>query len=577
MAIKHDPKKSRCAASLAAFFVFFYAISVSPARGGKTPAHAKNGMVVSTSGTASGIGREVLQKGGNAVDAAVATAFALAVTWPSAGNIGGGGFLVYHTGDGAVTTIDFREKAPGAAARDMFLAEDGTIRDNANHSGILAVAVPGTVAGLYKAHTLYGKKSWSELVEPAVKLANQGFKMTWGLFFSLKAPWTEQRLKRDPAAAETFYKKTGQPYQPGEIWCQPDLAESLKRIQKSGHNGFYSGVTAEKLAEFMKKNGGLITLEDLQRYTAVERTSVHGTYRGYDIYSMPPPSSGGIVLIEMLNILEGYDLREMGHNSAQYLHLLTETMRRAYADRARHLGDSDFNPGLPIERLTSKTYATVLRNSIDRSKASKSDPALFNTAFESEQTTHISVVDDQGNAVALTYTLEQSYGSAMVAEDLGFLLNNEMGDFNAIPGLTDRDGTIGTLPNLIEPEKRMLSSMTPAIVAREGNPVLVVGSPGGRTIINTVLQTILNYIDFNMNVAEAIEAGRIHHPWLPDTTTVEAWAISPDTEALYRSMGHEVKYRKFLGRVMGLSIDHENGLISGAADSRSMDGAATGY
>ena len=546
-------------------------------QGGKLPTYAKNGMVVSATKIASAVGREILQDGGNAIDAAVATAFALAVTWPSAGNIGGGGFLVYFNSNGDVSTIDFREKAPIAATQNMFVDKNGFIKDKSNHDGILSVGVPGTVAGLFKAHQLYGKKEWSELVAPAIKLADKGFEFTWALYDHTKSDYIKTRLCQYISSQKVFYKNDKKPYQPGEIWRQPDLAQTLKRIQKHGYDGFYKGKTADMLVEFIKSYNGLLSHKDLLSYKATVRRPIHGSYRGYDIYSMPPPSSGGIALVEMLNILETFDLEQLGFNSAQYLHLLTETMRRAYADRALYLGDPDFNNSLPQKRLLSKEYAKELAATINLQTASVSDSAKFNNKPESEETTHLSVVDSDGNAVSLTYTLEFGYGSGIVAEGLGFLLNNEMGDFNAIPGLTNTKGRIGTRPNLIAPQKRMLSSMTPTIVAKDGKPVIILGSPGGRTIINTVLQVIINVIDFEMPLAQAIEAGRIHHQWLPDETRIENWTITKDTEVTYKAMGHRLSYRSFLGRVFGIYINQETGTKSGVADSRSPDGTAVGY
>lgn len=541
------------------------------------PVYAKNGMVVSASEIASHIGRDILRKGGNSIDAAVATAFSLAVTCPWAGNIGGGGFLVYHRADGMVTTIDFREKAPLAAEKRMYLDDSGSIKDNSNHEGYLSIGVPGTVAGLYKAHSLYGNLPWSDLINPAIELAEKGFPVTWGIFFRLSDPYSKKRLLSYESSAKTYFDADINPLEPGYLWKQPELALTLKRIQEKGHDGFYRGETAEKLSDFILKNGGIITVKDLERYEAIERKPVHGTYRGYEIYSMPPPSSGGVAIIEVLNILEEYDLKAIGHNSGLYMHLLTEAMRRAFADRAEYLGDSDFNPDMPLDSLISKSHAKELRNTINLKRASKSDPAGFNKVYESEETTHFSVIDNKGNAVSLTYTLEQSFGSAIMAEGLGFLLNNEMGDFNAIPGLTDTKGRIGTEPNQIASEKRMLSSMSPTIVSRGGKPVLVIGSPGGRTIINTVLQVILNCIDHNMNIAEAIEAGRFHHQWLPDVTDIENGVISRDTERIYTEMGHSIRYRESQGRAMGIHYDSSRNLISGAADPRSHDGAAVGY
>jgi gamma-glutamyltranspeptidase / glutathione hydrolase len=542
---------------------------------GRIAVRGYNGVVASSSAIASEVGIEVLRDGGNAVDAAIATAFALAVTWPAAGNIGGGGFLVYHGADGFATTFDFREKAPLAASSDMYLDADGNVKDNSNHEGILAVGVPGTVAGLQLAHERLGSLKWKDLIEPAIRLASDGIPISWALHDDFKD--SKARFDRYPSSARIFSKRDGSLYEPGDIWVQKDLANTLRRIQKNGRDGFYSGKTAQLIADFMAANGGIITLEDLQAYEAVEREPVRGSYRGYEIISMPPPSSGGIVLVEMLNILEGFDLKAMGHNSAAYLHVLTETMRRAYADRANYLGDPDFNEDMPLDRLTSKEHAELLRKSIDMTQKSQSDPARFAQLYESDQTTHFSIVDKNGNMVSLTYTLEWGYGSHIVVEGAGFLLNNEMGDFNAQPGLTDERGRIGTEANLIRPEQRMLSSMTPTIVARDGVPVFATGTPGGKTIINTTLQTILNVIDHDMTIAESIEAGRIHHQWLPDVTAVEERAMSPDTRSIYEQFGHPVRDVGDIGAAMGVYHDLETGVFSGAADSRAEDGGAISY
>lgn len=549
------------------------------AQSGRIPVAAEHGMVVTSQFTASEIGSHILAKGGNAVDAAVATAFALAVTYPTAGNIGGGGFLVYHGADGETTGFNFREKAPLAATETMFLGPDGEIRDNSNHAGPLSVGVPGTVAGLWLAHQRLGSLPWSELVEPAVRLASDGIPMTRYMEgFMNRMSQTDEAMYA--ASRRAFLKDGTTPYAPGETWRQPDLAATLARVRDNGKDGFYRGETARLLAAFMAEHGGIITEEDLARYEALEQPLIHGTYRGYDVYAMSPPSSGGVAIVEMLNILEGYDLASIGHNSALYLHLLTESMRRAYADRAQFIADPLFNPDMPVERLTSKEYARDLRAGIDLFRASPSDSATFNSSllpYESEETTHFSVVDAEGNMVSLTYTLEYGYGSRLVADGTGFLLNNEMGDFNPIPGRTTRTGLIGTTPNLVRPEQRMLSSMTPAILARDGRPVMAIGSPGGRTIINTVLQVILNYVDFGMDVAQAVEAPRIHHQWLPDRTSFERIGISPDTIRLYEMMGHEVYFRGSQGHAHGVSIDYETGLRYGAADSRAYDGRAVGY
>lgn len=559
--------------SLALLLVLLLPLSLY-AQSGRTPLRVENGIVTSASRIASEVGVDVLRQGGNAVDAAVATALAMAVTWPSAGNIGGGGFLVYHTADGFATTMDFREKAPLAASERMYVGEDG-LSTNMQHRGFLSVGVPGTVAGLYEAHRKYGSLPWADLVAPSVALARDGIPVTYALYdgFRRNLSFWEQF----PSSAEVFLREDGSLYQMGDTWVQPDLARTLERIQHEGRDGFYRGENARILAQFMRDNGGLITEDDLALYEPVEREPIRGTYRGYDIVSMGPPSSGGIGIVQMLNILEAYDLAAMGHNSAQYLHVLTEAMRRAFADRARYLGDPDFNPDMPVERLVSKDHAAALRATINMDQASPSDENEFGRIYVSEETTHFSVVDSNGNMVSLTYTLENSYGSRIVAAGGGYLLNNEMGDFNPVPGVTNRRGQIGTPANLVAPQKRMLSSMSPTIVAQDGVPILAIGSPGGRTIINTTLQTILNIIDHGMNVAQSVEAGRMHNQWLPDSTSFEAHAFSPDTLRLYEAKGHTVNVRGNQGSAMGIFFDRETGLFHGAADSRAGDGGVVGY
>ena len=499
---------------------------------------------------------------------------------PAAGNIGGGGFLVYHGADGEVTAFNFREKAPLAATIDMMQNGDGSISQENRHYNLLSTGVPGTVAGLVKAHERLGSLPWALLVQPAVRLAEEGFPFTWDIM-----NWERgllEKVETDPiyqSTIDAFLKPGGIPHEPGELLVQLDLAESLKRIRDHGHDGFYGGETARLMAEFMSEWGGLITQEDLAAYQAEEQAPIHGTYRGYDIYSMSPPSSGGVAVVTMLNILEGYNLSEMGHNSAAYLHVLTEAMRRAYADRAQFVGDPNFNPDMPVDWLISKEHAEDLRSTIDLTKASESDESLFNgnEPYESEETTHFSVVDEEGNTVSLTYTLEYGYGNSIVVDGAGFILNNEMGDFNPKQGLTDRTGTIGTDPNLVAPQKRMLSSMTPTIVAKDGKPLMAIGSPGGRTIINTALQVILNVIDHDMNIARAVEAPRIHHQWLPDVTSFERGYISADTEQKYRALGHELTFRGAQGSAMGIWIDWETGIKYGAADSRAYNSRAIGY
>ena len=551
--------------------------SVNTNAAGRIAVKGHNGAVASSSAIASEIGIQILKEGGNAVDAAIATAFAMAVTLPSAGNIGGGGFLIYHGADGQTSAFDFREKAPLASTTDMYLDENGNIDYSLKHLSILSVGVPGTVAGMELAHQRYGTMEWEDLLSPAIRLAREGFPISWKLHDDFKNKRNREWFNKHSSSKKKFYRPDGNLYQPGDLWIQTDLANTLERIQKEGKDGFYKGKTAKLIADFMAANGGIITLEDLEKYQAIERKPIQGSYQGFEIVSMPPPSSGGIILTEMLNILEGFDLKKVGHNSALYLHLLTESMRRAYADRANYLGDPDFNENMPVNRLTSKQHAENLRKSISMSQKSESDPALFARAYESEETTHFSVADKHGNMVSLTYTLEFGYGSHVVVEGAGFLLNNEMGDFNAQPGITNLTGGIGTIANQIRPQQRMLSSMTPTIVAKNGVPLFATGTPGGRTIINTTMQTILNIIDHGMTIAESIEAPRIHHQWLPDVTSIEKIGISPDTQKLYEAFGHKIRVRNTIGSAMGVYRDPETGIISGAADSRAEDGGVSAY
>lgn len=539
---------------------------------GSAPARAKTGMVVSQSDIASQVGFQVIKSGGNAIDAAVATAFALAVTHPTAGNIGGGGFLVYREGTGAATSYDFREKAPAGATAEMWL-KDGKYDFDLHHNSHRSVGVPGTVAGLHMAWKEKGTKPWKDLVMPAVVLARDGFEISHGLARSLSGMLDE--FKRYPASLAQF-SKNGQPYQAGELLKQPDLARTLQRIADQGPAGFYEGETAELLEKEMKANGGLITRADLKAYQARKRDVVRGTYRGHEIIGMAPPSSGGIGVITMLNILEGYDLKANGYGSAKNLHLITESMRRAFADRAQYIGDPDFVTNIPVDRLISKEYGETLRKTISPTKASKSSPTTFTWPTESQETTHLSVVDAQRNAVSLTYTLEYGYGSRIVVPGAGFLLNNEMGDFNAGPGLTNEQGLIGTPPNQAQVGKRMLSSMSPTIITKDGKLLMVTGSPGGRTIINTVLMTILNVIDFGMNAQEAVDAGRMHHQWLPDRLSVERFGFSADSLNALRAMGHTVSEAGGQGVAEVIVLNQKDDMLEGGMDRRAPDGGAAG-
>jgi gamma-glutamyltranspeptidase/glutathione hydrolase len=527
-------------------------------------------MVVSQSTLASEAGVRALAEGGTAVDAAVATAFALAVTHPIAGNIGGGGFLLFRSKDGQAEAYDFRETAPTGAHPKMFLDEDGDYDFDRHHNSHLAVGVPGTVAGLHLAWKEHGKLPWRRLLEPAIALARDGFPLSDGLARSLQDYLPRFRVY--PASLAQF-SKGGTPYAAGEVFKQPDLARSLERIAADGPAGFYAGETAALIEKEMRAGGGLVTREDLAAYTPRKRAPARGTYRGYEVLSMPPPSSGGPTLLLMLNILEGYDLKAAGAGSAANIHRMAEAMRRAYAERARYLGDPDFNQGMPVDRLLSKDHASSLRRTIDEARASKSAPTSFEWPAESDETTHLSVVDEAKNAVSLTYTLEDNYGSKIVVPGGGFLLNNEMGDFNGGPGLTNAEGLIGTEPNLAAPGKRMLSSMTPTILARDGRLFLVIGSPGGRTIINTVLQCITYVVDFGYNVQEAIDAPRFHHQWLPDKIRHERIGFSPDTLALLRARGHELQDVSAQGVAEGILVTKDGGL-EGGFDRRAPDGGA---
>lgn len=537
--------------------------------------YGEHGMVVTSNKLASQTGIEILQKGGNAIDASIATAFALAVTHPAAGNIGGGGFLVYMNSSGAVTTIDFREKAPLAATANMFLDNEGKLIEDLNHNSIKAIGVPGTVAGLFLAHRKYGKLPWSVLIQPSVDLAQKGFPMTWSLY--QEAQWLSRESSSKSFIQNYFKNSKDVLTRPGELWKQPALAKTLTLIRDKGQDGFYKGAVAEEIEQFMIQNGGILTKKDLEKYQAIERKPIKGSYKGYDIYSMPPPSSGGVALVEMLNMMECANLKELEFNSTGYVHLLTEVMRRTFADRAQHLGDPDFNSNMPIEKLTSKEFAKNRFRQIDMNSASKSDSSTFGQTYDGNNTTHFSVVDKDGNAVSLTYTLEDSYGSKMGSNKLGFIFNNEMGDFNPVPGVTNSQGQIGSAANIIAPEKRMLSSMTPTIVAKDGKPFLIIGSPGGRTIINTVFQTILNVLSYDMQIDQAIEAMKIHHQWLPDVIYYEKHLLSPDTRKSLQLMGHKLQEVDILGSLMGITYDPALKIYMGAADSSSPDGGAVGY
>lgn len=530
---------------------------------------APSGVVVSASDVASDIGAEILSKGGNAVDAAVATAFALAVTHPFAGNIGGGGFMVVRTPDGKATTFDYREKAPLKSTPTMYLNDKGDIEGRLTAAGYLAPGVPGTVRGMEMAHRRFGKLPWRDVVMPAVDIAANGFIIPASLARGLNGEIRGQ-MKNFPASVEAYGKPVGE-WSEGDRLYQQDLARSLNSIAESP-DAFYTGWIADRIADDMSANGGLISRADLAAYKAVERVPVKGTFLGFEIISMPPPSSGGTALIEMLNMLEVRQIQKTTPGSVEALHATAEVMRRAFLDRARFLGDPDFSQ-IPVAKLTSKSHAKDVLATFSPTQASKSvelgkDIVTATQPGEPDDTTHFSVIDKDGMAVSNTYTLEGGYGSHVVIKGTGILLNNEMGDFNKKPGTTDLTGNIGTPPNLIAPGKRMLSSMTPVIVCKDGKVVLITGSPGGRTIINTSLNIVLNVTAWGMTGREAVDAPRSHHQWLPDRFDLEARAASEDLLAKLRAMGHNVRAQGSQGSAHSIWIQPGTGLVFGINDKR---------
>jgi len=573
-----SPEQSRMIFLLFTFvLVSFSAIQAQVILTGSrsVPVEARKGMVVTSHALATKEALKVLKKGGNAIDAAVTAAFALAVTQPRSGNIGGGGFmLISSEKTGEVTAIDYREKAPAAASRDMYLDEAGNVDQNLSRFSHKSVGVPGTVAGLVLALEKYGSISLQQALAPAIQLAEVGFFVP--VRFSQGIQARSRQLKKWESSRKIFFKADGSPYKPGQLFIQKDLAATLKRIAQQGVKGFYEGKTADLIVQEMNRGGGLITKEDLKEYRPVIRKPVHGTYRGYDVYSMSSPSSGGVHIVQMLNILEKYPIAYLGHNSAQTLHLMVESMKLAYADRSKYLGDIDF-VGVPVQGLTSKKYAEALRNQINSDRASLSVDILPGNPvpYESHETTHFSIADRYGNVVSNTYTINFSYGSHIVVEGAGFLLNNEMDDFSSKPGVPNAYGLIGGEANQIEPNKRMLSSMSPTIIKKDGRNFLVTGSPGGSRIITTTLQVIMNVIDHRLNIQAAVNAPRIHHQWLPDEIRIEE-GLSPDTIKILRGMGHKVKQKRAMGAIQSIMID-EQGTFYGGADPRRSTSSAMGF
>lgn len=538
------------------------------------PVIGRSGIVSSQEARASEIGLQVLKEGGNAVDAAIAVAYALAVTLPKAGNLGGGGFMLFHSAeDNQTYALDFREMAPAAATRDMYLDAKGKVDKQRARFSTLSVGVPGTVRGMSSAHKKFGTKPLAALIQPAILLARDGIRVSPGLAMDFVT--YQGKLKSSSTIAKVFYKENGEPYELGELLRQRDLAWSLAQIAEHGESAFYEGAIAKKLVAFMNQKGGLITAEDLKNYRVAMREPVRGSYKGYEIVSMPPPSSGGVHLIQMLNTLENTSLKGMGHNSARSLHHLAEVMKYAYADRSAHLGDPDYAQ-VPLAWLTSKNYGKDLFSRIrkDRAVPSAEIKPGAPVEYESEQTTHFSVMDRHGNAVSMTYTLNFSFGSLQMAPGTGFLLNNEMDDFSAKPGVPNGFGLLGGNANAIQPGKRPLSSMTPTLVLKDGRPYLATGSPGGAKIITSVLQVVLNVIEHDMNIAVASSVPRVHHQWMPDELKCES-GISVDTLGILRSMGHKTKPTTVLGSTQ--SVMKIGDRFEGYSDPRRPGAATVAY
>ena len=524
------------------------------------------GMVVSQRMIASEVGAQILAQGGNAVDAAVATGLALAVVLPRAGNLGGGGFMViYLKEEDKTIAIDYREKAPSAATRDLFLDENGDYDRKKAQFSLLSAGVPGSVAGFHHALTRYGTLTWEEVLQPAINLAENGFVIPHDLANTLASKRYRDRLSADPAASKVFFKKNKEIYSAGEILVQKDLAWTLKQLSQNGPEAFYTGEIAKLIVKEMERNGGLITLEDLKNYDVAERQPLEGSYKGYKIVSMPPSSSGGTHLIQMLNMLEDFPLKEMGFGSADTIHILAEVMKRAYADRSKYLGDSDFYK-VPSS-LVSKQYAKALNKEISLDQVTPSNEVSPGNPYpyESPDTTHFSVMDSYGNAVSNTYTLNFSYGSGKMIPGTGMLINNEMDDFSSKPGTPNGYGLLGSEANAIEGNKRPLSSMTPTIIFKDQKPYMVFGSPGGSRIITTVLQVALNVMEHKMNIAQAVHSPRMHHQWLPEVLMLEK-GFGSDTEKLLENKGYKLYQSSTMGSVQ--AIVKEGNYFYGSADPR---------
>ncbi|QND58587.1 gamma-glutamyltransferase [Mesorhizobium huakuii] len=578
----HLTRRTLIAASLSITFALVPLTSVFAAS--PAPAKGEHGMVVTAQHLASEVGVEVLKKGGNAVDAAVAVGYALAVVYPNAGNIGGGGFMTIRFADGKSTFLDFRERAPLAATKTMYLDKDGKPVKGASLDGYLAVGVPGSVAGLEMAREKYGTLSRQDLMAPAIAYARDGFVLNQGDAASFAG--SADRLAKDPAAAAAFLKSDGKPYGIGDRLTQPDLAASLTAISEKGPDAFYKGAIADEIVKASGAKGGILAKQDFEQYAVRELKPVTCSYRGYEITSSPPPSSGGVIICEILNVLEGYPLSYLGAGSAETVHVMVEAMRHAYVDRNSALGDPDFIDN-PVSKLLDKAYAKDIRDKIDPFRAGVSQDLMPKGFGESKETTHYSIIDKDGNAVAVTYTLNGSFGAGVVADGTGILLNNEMDDFTQKPGVPNLYGLVQGEANAIQPKKTPLSSMSPTIVAKDGKPFMVIGSPGGSRIITITLEAIVNVIDHGMNIQEAIDAPRIHHQWLPDTVYVEPFGLSPDTERLLAGMGYHLDLGgQTWGQAAGILVggkslaEIEKGggaRYNGAIDSRAASGEALGY
>jgi len=564
----------------------FSLFSIAAFAAAPAPVKAEHGMVVTAQHLATDIGVEVLKNGGNAVDAAVAVGYALAVVYPTAGNIGGGGFMTIRLKDGRTAFLDFRERAPLAASKTMYLDAKGDVVKGASTEGYLAVGVPGSVMGFETAREKYGSKSRQDLLAPAIRFAREGFVLNQGDADELNDD--RERLSRDPAAAAIYVRADGKPFAAGDRLTQPDLAATLSGISQTGPDAFYKGAAAEAIAKASSEKGGILSKEDFAQYKVRERAPVTCNYRGYEIISSPPPSSGGVIICEILNVLEGYPLGYLGYGSAETLHVMVEAMRHAYLDRNAALGDPDFVDN-PIGTLLDKTYAAKIRDGIDPYRAGVSKELMPKGLGESHETTHYSIVDDEGNAVAVTYTLNGNFGAGVVAPGTGVLLNNEMDDFTSKPGVPNLYGLVQGEANAIQPKKTPLSSMSPTIIARDGKPFMVIGSPGGSRIITITLEAIINVIDFGMNISEAIDAPRIHHQWLPDKVYMEPRALSPDTVRILTGMGYTVQEDKswpIWGKAAGILIGGESlsdiakgggARYNGALDARAESGTTGGY